>query len=61
MSEAASEDGRGRESAAERAESERRRTIDLVRAERGEPERRRLPKFPDPRGHTDETPPDAVS
>jgi hypothetical protein len=60
MSEAASEDGR-RDSAAERAELERRRTIDLVRVERGEPERRRLPKFPDPRGHNDDTPPDAIS
>jgi hypothetical protein len=60
MSEAASEDRR-RESAAERAELERRRTIDLVRVERGEPERRRLPKFPDPRGQKDDTPPDAIS
>jgi hypothetical protein len=60
MSEAASDDGR-RESDAERAEIERRRMVDLVRVERGEPERRRLLKFPDPRGHSDSTPPDAVS
>jgi hypothetical protein len=60
MSEAAFERAR-RDSAAERSEQERRRVIDLVRVERGEPERRVLPKFPDPRGHRDETPPDAVS
>jgi hypothetical protein len=60
MSEAASDGGRG-ETNEERRAAERRRTIDLVRVERGEPERRRLPRFPDPRGQDDETPPEAVS
>ena len=36
---------------------DRRKTIDLVRHERGEPERRNLPRYPDPRTSGEGSPP----
>ncbi len=36
---------------------DRRKTIDLVRHERGEPERRKLPRFPDPAASGEGSPP----
>ena len=36
---------------------DRRKTIDLVRHERGEPERRKLPHYPDPRTGGEGSPP----
>ncbi len=45
-------------SESESAGEDRRRTIDLVRVERGEPERRQLPRFPGPRNGDEDKPPE---
>ncbi len=59
MADAPAPDGSGEAGTGQRGHGapDRRTTIDLLRAERGEPERRKLPRFELPRRAADDEPP----